>query len=79
MKCILPMLCLLLLAHRAFAWGAQGHQATAEVARRLLTPAAKTSIEEILGNDDLASISTWLDDVRNAKKHHVPIHSSERP
>ena len=37
----------------------------------MLTPQAKAGVEKILGNDDLASISTWLDDVRNAKRHHV--------
>ena len=70
MKRLLPFLCFFILTQRAFPWGAQGHQAVGEVARHLLTPAAKASITEILGNDDLGSISTWLDDVRAVAKNY---------
>ena len=66
------LLCLLFLTvPRAYPWSAEGHQAIAEAAKGMLTPQAKSNIEKILGNDDFASISTWLDDVRNAKKHNV--------
>ena len=65
MKFLLPLLCFFLLIQRAFPWGAQGHQAIGEVARKLLTPAAKVSITAILGDDDLAAVGTWLDEVRN--------------
>jgi hypothetical protein len=55
----------------AYPWGAQGHQAIGEAARSMLTPAARIEIQKILGNDDLASISVWLDDVRNLAHHHT--------
>ena len=71
MKLLLSFLCFFTLIERAFPWGAQGHQAVGEVARHLLTPAARASITAILGNDDLAGISTWLDDVRNLAHHHT--------
>jgi hypothetical protein len=70
MKRLLPFLCFFILIQRAFPWGAQGHHAVGEVARHLLTPAAKASITEILGDDDLGSISTWLDDVRAVAKNY---------
>lgn len=71
MKRLLPFLCLLLLISKAFPWGAQGHQAVGEVARQLLTPAAKAAIEKILGNDDLGSCGTWLDEVRAVARNHT--------
>ena len=71
MKRFLPILCFFALIQPAFPWGAQGHQAVGEVARKLLTPAARASITAILGNDDLASASTWLDEVRNLAHHHT--------
>ena len=72
MKLFLPfVLAILLSMQPAYPWGGDGHWAIADAAKGMLNPQAKASVEKILGNDDLASVSTWLDDVRNAKKHHV--------
>src|SRR5476651_2142770 len=72
MKCFPLLLCLMLLSGpRAYPWGGDGHRAISEAARGMLTPEAKAKIEKILGNDDLAAIGGWLDDVRLAKKHHT--------
>ncbi len=62
--------CFFLLIQPAFPWGAQGHQAVGEVARTLLTPSARSKIIEILGNDDLASVGSWLDDVRAVARNY---------
>jgi hypothetical protein len=71
MKTYLRVFCALLLAvTRAYSWGGNGHRAITEAAAGMLTPKAKASVVKILGNEDLASIATWLDDVRLAKKHH---------
>ena len=70
----LSLLCLSLLSlavPRAFPWAAEGHQAIAEVAQGMLTPTAKGRVYAIMGHDKLASVATWLDDARNAKKHFV--------
>jgi hypothetical protein len=48
----------------AFAWSPEGHQAVADVARSRLTTTTRSHIRELLGNDDLAAISTWADEVR---------------
>ena len=73
MKQLLPILCLFILSQPAFPWSAQGHQAVGEVARSLLTPEARANITAILGNDDLGSVRSWLDEVRavarNRKNH----------
>jgi len=70
MRFSLLLVCVLLsLSSDVYPWGGEGHRAIAEAARGMLTPEAKAKIEKILGNDDLAAIAGWLDDVRLAKKH----------
>ena len=59
----------LALGTRAFGYGHEGHQAIAEIARTHLSPSAHAAVIQILGTDDLASIATWLDDVRAAGRN----------
>src|ERR1700688_2457899 len=54
----------ILSSTQAFAWGPEGHRIVADIARNHLGVAAKHNLEALLGNDDLASISTWADEVR---------------
>ena len=53
-----------------YPWGAEGHQAIGEAARTMLSSKARGEIQKLLGNDDLASIAVWLDDIRNLAHHH---------
>jgi len=48
----------------AVAWGPEGHRIVAEVAESHLTATTKRHVRELLGNDDLAAVSTWADEVR---------------
>ena len=57
------------LTSRAFGFGFLGHQAIAETARNNLTPASRAQIIRSLGTDDLASVATWLDEVRAAGRN----------
>ena len=52
----------------ALAYGKEGHEAIGELARQMLTPSARASIQRILGNDDLAGVSIWADELKLAKK-----------
>ena len=47
-----------------FAWGPEGHRVVAQIARAHLSQRARHQIENLLGNDDLASVSTWADEIR---------------
>jgi len=47
------------------SWGATGHRTVADVAYAHLTPQAKTAVNDILGSENIADISTWADDVRS--------------
>jgi S1/P1 nuclease len=64
---------------RAWGWGEQGHRAIAEAARNLeLTPRARAAISTLLGNDDMAAVAVWLDEVRQAAQGRGPLaHDAE--
>lgn len=47
------------------AWGQDGHRITAEIAERNLNPAAHAAIRELLGEETLAELSTWGDEIRS--------------
>jgi S1/P1 Nuclease len=44
------------------AWGPEGHRVVANVAAHHLNAVAGRQIRDLLGHDDLASISTWADE-----------------
>lgn len=52
-------------SHLTYGWGQTGHRITGEIAERYLTRKAKKKIRKIIGNQSLAIISTWMDEVRN--------------
>ena len=54
----------LLISSPLFAWGPKGHRIIAQVARAHLSQRARYQIQDLLGNDDLASVSTWADEIR---------------
>jgi hypothetical protein len=54
----------------ASAWGYQGHKVVGSIADRLLKPAAKQQVRDILGeNLDLRRLAPWLDCVRSVVRH----------
>jgi S1/P1 Nuclease len=57
----------------AYPWGDEGHRALAMSATRDLSPEARSHVIKILGSDDLASISVWMDHLREAYLHAGPL------
>ncbi len=49
---------------QAWAWGNEGHRIIADIAWDHLTPATREKLQPFLEGGDLASISTWADDIR---------------
>jgi hypothetical protein len=70
---------LLLPTPSAYPWGVQGHRIVADIAMDHLTDAARQNIQELLGDSDLASISTWADDIRNDRPETKPWHYVDIP
>jgi hypothetical protein len=55
----------LALVAPAHAWWSDEHKALAMEATQELSPTARAHVVKILGSDDLASISIWMDDLRS--------------
>jgi hypothetical protein len=70
-----------LISSPAFAWSDLGHEVTALIAYRHLTPAARTALDAMLASDtdtltagDFASRATWADKYRNAHRETAAWH-----
>ncbi len=65
----------LLLPHpQAWAWGNEGHRIVADIAWDHLNQVTMQQLRQFLGDNDLASISTWPDDIRSARPETGPWH-----
>lgn len=67
-KIILPLaavvLCLSLIS-----WGVVGHRAIGQIAENHLTPKAQAAVQELLGSESLAMVSTYPDEIRSYEKY----------
>jgi hypothetical protein len=63
----------------SFAWGPEGHRVVADIARAHLSERARRHVRELLGTDDLASVSTWADEVRNPRPETYGWHFVDIP
>ncbi len=64
----------------AYGWGADGHSIVAEIAQRRLTPEAAAAVARLLGpGGSLASVASWADDVRGARKETYNWHFVDIP
>lgn len=63
----------LVTAPLAHPWGAEGHAAIGIIAEQNISPGTRQQIERILGNDDLAGIASWMDELRAASAGYGPL------
>jgi hypothetical protein len=70
---------LLSLSMPSLAWGPEGHRVVADVAVQHLNPKANRQIRDLLGNDDLASSSTWADEIKNERHETYSWHFVDIP
>src|SRR5580704_11726738 len=74
------------LSSSAFAWGCEGHQVVALIARAHLAPVVASAVDDLLRSnpidpalrrfcqspdDPMADSATWADDVKNAEKTSI--------
>lgn len=53
----------------AFAWGQKGHDVTACIAERHLTPATKAAVDSIFGGRSLVYWANWLDNASHTPEY----------
>jgi S1/P1 Nuclease len=63
----------------ALAWGPEGHKIVGDIARHYLSATAKENIRAMLGNDNLAAISSWADEVRPQRPETYDWHFVDIP
>lgn len=79
-KCLPIAAFLLAPLTAAYGWGSEGHSIVAEIAQRRLSPEATAMVARLLGpNVSLASVSSWADDVRGARKETYNWHFVDIP
>jgi hypothetical protein len=59
---------------QAWAWGTEGHRIIADIAWDHLTDATRENLRPFLGDDDLASVPNWADDIRSERPETAPWH-----
>jgi hypothetical protein len=67
---------LLMLPSFAFAWGGEGHQVTALIAYRFMTPEAKAATKAMLGGANIydGEVANWADRIRRTDPASAPWH-----
>ena len=72
---VVPVL-VLLLAAPCLGWGADGHRIVGEIASHHLTPEARAGVQVLLGDQSLADVGTWADEVRSQPEYQWtrPLH-----
>jgi S1/P1 Nuclease len=58
-----------LISIESFAWGPTGHRVTGKIAEHYLTAQARKRIKQLLGQESIALVSTWMDEVRSDTTH----------
>lgn len=63
----------ILSALPCWGWGATGHRATGLIAEQYLTAKAKKRLAAVLGQESLAMVSTWMDEIRSDSTYDYAI------
>ena len=51
------------------SWGRTGHRTIGQIAGNHLSPKAQTAVRELLGNESLADVASWADEVRSQEAY----------
>src|SRR5436309_9244760 len=78
-KVIACFLLLVFTSSQLLAWGPKGHQIVGDIAKAHLTDTARRNIQQLLGNDDLASVANWADDVKAKRPESFGWHFVDIP
>lgn len=76
---LLSLVFLLLSSSPAQAWSRFGHEVAGHLAYHDLSPAARAAVADLLGEETLASVGSWADQVRNERPETAPMHFMNGP
>ncbi len=76
---LLVLLVFQFIAAPAHAWSRFGHEVAGYLAEHELTPAARSAVAELLGEQTLADVGSWADEVRRDRPETGPLHFMNGP
>lgn len=65
MKKVSAFCLFIIICANSFGWGSVGHRVVGQVASKHLNAKAKKNIIKILGQNSLAEVSNWMDEIRS--------------
>jgi hypothetical protein len=68
-----------LVPRQLLAWGPKGHAVVAGIAASRLSSNSKKNVRLLLGNDDVAAVSVWADDIRRQRDETFGWHFVDIP
>ena len=78
-KTIAILLLASFVSTQLIAWGPKGHAIVGDIAAAHLTPQTRANVQLLLGNDTLASIASWADQVRKERDESYDWHFVDIP
>jgi hypothetical protein len=79
MKRLAALFVLLTFSPNLFAWGPTGHRIVARIAQAHLRDSTRLQIRDLLGNNDLAAISVWADEIKTLRPETASWHFVDIP
>lgn len=78
-NCAAIFVFLILFSTASLAWGPEGHRMIGDIAESRLNTTARLHVKELLGNDDLAAIAVWADEIRGERPETYGWHFVDIP
>jgi hypothetical protein len=78
-NCAVIFVFLTLISDSSFAWGPEGHRIVGDIAETRLTPTARLRVKKLLGNDDLAAVAVWADEIKGERPETYGWHFVDIP
>lgn len=76
---LLILMLALLVSSPALSWSRFGHEVTGHLADHGLGPAARAAVSDLLGEETLAGVAAWADQVRPQRPETAPLHYMNGP
>jgi S1/P1 Nuclease len=78
-NCAAIFIFLTLISAPSFAWGPEGHRIIGDIAMERLSPRARLRVKELVGDDDLAGIGIWADEIKGDRPETYGWHFVDIP
>ena len=62
-----------------YGWGREGHRIIGDIAQERLTEVTKRNVQSLIGNNTLASVSNWADEIRRERDETYDWHFVDIP